>query len=106
MDISDIPQWFLDIQRSKQSLQFGRIPLELVVSQGEISKVIGTRSNQVRFHAHEQDQKAAKLWVLDILNTLVSDGTTTFSIIHKGPLIKQINTFDAVEYSYPPGSKQ
>lgn len=106
MDISDLPAWFLDIQRTKQTMQYGRIPLELVVSNYEISKVIGSTSNQVRFQPHMQEQKAAKLWVLDILNTLETNGTTTFSVIHKGPIIKQINTFSAVEYNYAPGSKQ
>jgi hypothetical protein len=106
MDISDLPTWFLDVQRAKQGMVYGRIPLELVVSNQEISKVVGSKSDQVRFQPHEQHQKAAKLWVLDILNNLDTNGTTTFSVIHKGPIIKQINTFQSVEYNYAPGSKQ
>ena len=106
MDISDIPEWFFDIQLAKKTMQFGRIPLELVVSGGEVSKVIGTRSDQIRFQPHEQEQRSARLWVVDLINSMKTDGTTTFSVIHKGPIIKQINFFDTVEYSYKPGSKQ
>ena len=104
--MDNMPNWFLDIQRAKQGAQYARIPLELVVSNGEISKVVGSRSQQVRFQPHEQDQKAARLWVLDVLNTADGDGTTTFSVIRKNGVIKQVNTFDTVEYNYPPGSKQ
>lgn len=106
MDISDLPQWFFDIQTAARSMKFGRINFELVVANGEISKVIGNKVNQVRFHGHEQDQKAAKLWALDELNTMEGNGTKTFSVVHKGQITNQINTFDTIEYNYAPGTKQ
>lgn len=108
MDISDLPSWFLDIQRSKQNMAYGRIPLELVVSGNAITKVIGTQSHQTKFRTSDE----ARIFMLDHLNTKLReaveaedpakrDGTITFSISHKGDKITQINTFDTVEYNYP-----
>jgi hypothetical protein len=108
MQPSDLPEWFLDIQRSKQGMMFGRIPLELVVAQEKITKVIGTKSLQTKFRNTNEGQ----IFMLDHVRTKLkdageatdpskSDGAITFTIMHKGEKITQINTFDTVEYNYP-----
>ena len=108
MDATQYPEWLLDIQRAKQGMMYGRIPLELVVSQEKITKVIGTKSFQTKF----RDTNEGQLFMLDHVRTKLKDagessdptkrdGSITFTIMHKGDRITQINTFDTVEFNYP-----
>lgn len=108
MDALDYPEWVLDIQRAAHGMMFGRIPLELVVAQGKITKVIGSKSMQTKF----RDTKEAQVFMLDHIRTKLKeagepdapnkqDGTSVFTVVHKGDKITQINTFDTVEYNYP-----
>lgn len=106
MDITDLPAWFLDVSRAKQGMMYGRIPLELVVSSEKITKVIGTKSFQVKF----RDTNEAQIYLLDYVRSKLKeamatdtrkDGSFTFTVMHKGDRITQINTFENIEYLYP-----
>jgi hypothetical protein len=108
MEAMDFPEWVLDIQRAKQGMLYGRIPLELVVAQEKITKVVGTKSHQTKFRNTEE----AQIFMLDYVRSKLKnagestdptkrDGAITFTIMHKGDKVTQINTFDTVEYNYP-----
>lgn len=104
----DMPSWYLDVSRSKQGMMYGRIPIELVVSSEKITKVIGTKSFQTKF----KDTNEAQIFMLDHVRTKLKeagdstdpgkrDGSFTFTVMHKGDKVTQVNTFDTVEYNYP-----
>jgi hypothetical protein len=105
----DLPQWYIDAQREARSMTFGRVPLELVVAQGEVSKVIANRNISTKFKTNDD----ALIFMLDHVRTALkaeselapddpkNGGTMTFSLTHKNGRISLINTFDTVEYNYP-----
>ncbi len=94
------PQWIIDVQAEAKKMGYGRIPMEFVVANGEIGKSIGSSSTHTKFRSFDRDQKTAKIWVLDKLNTLEGDGTITISVVHHGSTITQVNTFDTIENNY------
>lgn len=104
----DFPQWVIDAQRDARTMAFGRVPLELVVAQGEVTKVVGTKNKSVQFKNRSIDE--AILYVVDLVRSAVNaddpngaknGGTITFSITHKDKKVSLVNTFETVEYNYP-----
>lgn len=96
MDVNDMPEWYIDVMKTSHNMNYGRIPLEIVVSGNKIGKVIGSKAHQTKFRNNNE----AKIFALDQLNSGLDNGTITFSVIKKDGRITQINTFEQVEHHY------
>lgn len=95
----DLPKWVMDLQKTQNDVQFGRIPLELVKAHGKITKVIGTQTIQTKFRENNE----AQIFMLDHVRTAVGkkvDGTITFNVVCKGGRVTQIDTVNHVVYNY------
>jgi hypothetical protein len=107
-----LPEWYLDAQRQTQDMTFGRIPLELVVANGQVTKVVGTRNTSTKFKSNDD----ALLYILDHVRTTLNKetqklqdepdnpqngGTISIGITHKNGKVSLVNTFDTLEFNYP-----
>lgn len=92
----EYPEWMLDVMRTKQDMMYGRIPVELVISGNQVTKVVGTKMKQTKFRNNDE----AKIYVLDQINAGTVNGTQTISVIKKNGNITQVNTFEQIEYNY------
>lgn len=111
MDTGNIslPDWVLDATREANSISFGRVPVELVVARGQVTKVVGTRNKSVKVKNADE----AFLYAFDYARSILrkekdlpptdpkNGGTITFSLTHKNGEISLVNTFDTIEYNYP-----
>lgn len=107
-----LPEWYLDAQRQTQDMTFGRVPLELVVANGQVTKVVGTKTTSTKFKSNDD----ALLYILDHVRTILNKeqqrltdnpgdplngGVINLAISHKNAKVTLINTFDNIEFNYP-----
>lgn len=108
-DALDLPEWILDAQREANSMSYGRVPVELVVARGQVTKVVGNKNVSVKVKNNDE----AVIYIVDYIRSILkkesaqfptdpkNGGTITFSLTHKDGRISLINTFDTIEYNYP-----
>lgn len=98
----ELPNYMLEIERAHKDFAYGRFPLELVKSNWQIVKLIGTTVEQVKF----RDDNSALLYMVDRVKSNLSPGTNSLSVMRNSAgNITQVNVMTAHEFNFDGRSK-